>query len=79
MLTETDELARALGVARRTWPEERPAGLLRRLALVGAETLAGEREPEVARRRDAVRAHAGSLTGAYEPGYIERLRGDWAE
>lgn len=78
-LTETDELARALGIARRLWPDERPAGLLRRLALVGAETLTGEREPEVKRRLDAIERHAGALTGVYEPGYLQRLRRDWSE
>jgi len=78
-ITETEPIARALAVARRRWPDEEPASLLRRLTLAGAEAVAGAADAESDRRRTAIRRHAGALAGCYEPGYLERVRAEWPE
>ena len=38
-----------------------------------------ERGEAAARRREAIRRTSGALSGAYEPGYLDRLRQDWPE
>ena len=73
-VTDTGELSALLDAAQRRWPDvtDRKA-LLLRLAATGGEaisTLAAE-------RRAAVAATAGALSGAYEPGELQRLREDW--
>ena len=77
-ITETDELADTLDAAAARWPEIRSRReLLLRLVEQGREVLDRERGEAAARRRDSVRRTSGALTGAYEPGYLERLRDDW--
>jgi len=77
-ITETDELATTLDAAAARWPEIRSRReLLLRLVEQGREVLDREHGEATARRRDAVRRTSGALTGAYEPGYLERLRDDW--
>ncbi|MQA73710.1 MAG: hypothetical protein GEU88_05080 [Solirubrobacterales bacterium] len=78
-LTETESVAEALARARRRWPGERDSALLRRLALLGAERLAGDAEADAERRREAIRRYRGALAGAYGRGYLGRLRGEWPE
>ena len=77
-ITETDELAEALDLAATRWPE---AGsrreLLLRLVEQGRNAIERDRTEETERRRAAIRRTSGALTGAYEPGYLERLRDDW--
>ena len=51
--------------------------LLLRLLEQGRNAIEHERAEEIERRRAAIRRTSGALTGAYEPGYIERLRDDW--
>ncbi len=77
MVTETDELAAALDAAAARHPGLGRAQLLTRLALeghAGAQQVQGERRR---RRLDALRAHSGGMTGAYGPGYLDRLRQEW--
>ena len=77
-ITETDELADTLDAAAARWPEIRSRReLLLRLVEQGREALDRERGEATARRRDGVRRTSGALTGAYEAGYLERLRDDW--
>jgi hypothetical protein len=77
-ITETDDLAATLDAAAARWPEVRSRReLLLRLVEQGREVLDRERTEVIARRRDAVRRTSGALTGAYEPGYIQRLRDEW--
>jgi hypothetical protein len=78
MITETDEVAEALDVAAALWPNiASRRELLLRLVARGREAVERERAEEIARRRAAIRRTSGALTGAYEPGYLERLRDDW--
>jgi hypothetical protein len=78
MITETDEVAEALDVAAALWPNiASRRELLLRLVARGREAVERERADEIERRRAAIRRTSGALTGAYEPGYLERLRDDW--
>jgi hypothetical protein len=77
-ITETDELAATLDAAAARWPEVGSRReLLLRLVAQGREVLDRECGEAAAQRRDAVRRTSGALTGAYEPGYLDRLRDDW--
>jgi hypothetical protein len=77
-ITETDDVAAALDAAAARWPEVRSRReLLLRLVEQGREAIDRERDDATARRREAIRRTSGALTGAYERGYLERLRGDW--
>ena len=78
MITETDDLAEALNVAAARWPEiGSRRELLLRLVAQGRSAIERERVEETERRRAAIRRTSGALTGAYEPGYLDRLRDDW--
>lgn len=78
VLTENDELAEALDVAARRWPDETSrARLLQRLAQEGRRALAEQEEAALERRRDLIKSLSGSQTGVYGPGYLEELRADW--
>jgi hypothetical protein len=78
-ITETDDVAAALDVAAARWPEVRSRReLLLRLVEHGREVIDRDHDEATARRRDAIRRTSGALTGAYEPGYLERLRDDWS-
>jgi hypothetical protein len=79
VLTETDELAAALELAAKRWPQDAGSGskLLLRLVRAGEQALGQERAQARARRREAVRHTHGQFRGLYEPGYLERLRDEW--
>lgn len=77
-ITETDDVAAALDAAAARWPDVRSRReLLLRLVAQGRAVIDGAREEDATRRREAIRRTSGALTGAYEPGYLERLRDDW--
>ena len=77
-ITETDELAAALDAAAVRWPEVHSRReLLLRLVEEGREVIDRDRDEATARRQAAIRRTSGALTGAYEPGELERLRDDW--
>lgn len=77
IITETDQVARALDDAARRWPEESGsrARLLLRLVEEGHRALADV----TARRISAIQATAGALDGVYPVGYLDQLREDWPE
>lgn len=78
VVTETDEVARALDRAARRWPQESSrARLLVRLALHGDREVAAESESVLEQRLAAALRHHGALSDVYEPGYLEELRRDW--
>ena len=77
-ITETDDVAEALDAAAARWPDIRSRReLLLRLVEQGREVIDDDRRETTARRREAIRRTSGALTGVYERGYLERLRGDW--
>jgi hypothetical protein len=80
-LTESDDLSRALEDAAKRWPEDRDARgrLLVRLVHEGHRAIREENAQRAAARREALRSTSGALTGAYEPGYLERLRHEWPD
>jgi len=77
MLTEDEQLSRALAVAARQWPadRDRPTLLLKHLIETGQQALMQEQADELA----TLDRLAGSLTGAYEPGEVDHLRDEWPE
>lgn len=81
VITETDEIARALDEAARRWPEDsgNRARLLARLVREGYQVVIRQRERDVQNRRDAVARTSGALTGVYGKGYLDTLRQDWPE
>jgi hypothetical protein len=76
-ITETDAVARALDEADKRWPGENRSRLLLRLIAAGHGAIRESREQDARRRRAAVEATSGALTGVYEPDYLDRLRDDW--
>lgn len=79
LITETDQVAKALDEAAKRWPEDRNsrAKLLLHLVEQGHQALV----EEVDRRREAklaaIRRTSGALTGTYDAEYLEKLREDW--
>jgi hypothetical protein len=76
-ITETDEVAHALDVAARTWPEKSRAAQLVALAEEGARSLERAASASSDERRRLVERYAGGFS--FEPGYLEELRQDWPE
>lgn len=76
MLTESDDIARALNDAAIAWPELRSdrAALLRKLVEAGHATLNAS-----GGARDVVRGVAGAATGVYPRGARNDLLREWPE
>ncbi|GAA1851637.1 hypothetical protein ACFQZV_06325 [Microbacterium koreense] len=81
MVTETDDVARALDAAAREWPDlagDRPA-LLRHLIAHGHDRLTASAVEELVRKRAALTTLSGSMTGEYPTAYRDTLRREWPE
>jgi hypothetical protein len=80
-ITETEEIAAALKVARGAWPElaDKPGALLRRLILTGRNSLMHDIAPTEKARRQTIEATSGALAGVFGPRYLADLREDWPE
>lgn len=80
-ITETDEIAEALDDAARHWPTDHDARgrLLVQLVKEGHRVIVDQHSGGLARRRKAIQATSGALTGLYPEGYLDELRGDWPE
>lgn len=79
-ITETDDVARALGAAQQRWPEERkPQRLLLRLIAEGERTVRADAGQRAAVRADTIRRLSGAATNMYRPGYLDELHADWPE
>jgi hypothetical protein len=78
-ITETEDIARALDLAAKAWPDlaDKPGALLRRLILLGRNALAHERATADDARGQAIDATAGALPGVFGPEYLHELRDDW--
>lgn len=76
MLTETDDIARAVNDAALAWPELRGdrAALLRKLVEAGHASLAGRGGV-----REVVRGAAGAATGVYPRNARAELLAEWPE
>ncbi|MGH3940228.1 MAG: hypothetical protein ACRDTG_16670 [Pseudonocardiaceae bacterium] len=79
VITETEQVARALDDAARRWPTDshNRAKLLLRLVEEGHRVVVGQQERLVCDRRDAVARTSGAFTGSYGESYLTRLREDW--
>lgn len=79
LITETEQVARALDDAARRWPGESSnrAKLLLHLLLEGHSALAEQQKTAAAERRSAVASTRGGLTGLYGARYLPELREDW--
>lgn len=73
-ITDTGELSEQLDRAQRRWPTvDNRRDLLLRLIAAGRDAI----EREAADRARAIEETAGTLSGVYEAGELERLRDDW--
>ncbi|HEX2299336.1 MAG TPA: hypothetical protein VHH34_12630 [Pseudonocardiaceae bacterium] len=81
MITESEQVARALDDAAERWPAERDnrSTLLLRLLEEGHRAVLQQRTHDVAAQRDAVSRTSGILTGAFGDDYLAELREDWPE
>jgi hypothetical protein len=81
VVTETDQVAKALDDAAQRWPHDRGSRskLLVHLVEEGHRALLRESEERHAARRAAVERTSGAVTGTYGPGYLADLREDWHE
>jgi hypothetical protein len=79
LITETEQVAKALDDAARRWPEDRDrrAKLLLRLVAEGHQALLHEAADSRDARLAAIRRTSGALSGTYEAGYLTELREDW--
>ncbi|MDR0433113.1 MAG: hypothetical protein LBH48_07395 [Bifidobacteriaceae bacterium] len=74
-ISETPDVAGALDAAAAAWPGEPRSRLLRRLVLVGAETVRADPE----RRSQTVAKWAGFLPETYPEGAAAALKDEWPE
>ncbi len=79
VITETDQIARALEEAVKRWPDEghNRARLLVRLVEEGHRAVARQNEHTEASRRAAVTRTRGVATGSYGADYLRSLGDDW--
>lgn len=78
VITETDDIARALDDAARRWPEETSrARLLVRLLEEGHRAVSAAGTRHRADRLKAIAETSGALTGCYGNDYLTELRQDW--
>ena len=79
LITETDEVSRALVAAAKRWPDESGSRtkLLLRLLEEGHRTIDEQRQEAQNNRRSAIARTGGILTGAYGPNYLATLREEW--
>ena len=79
-VTETDEIAQALDLAARRWPQEpNRQRLLLRLIEEGERAVLAEEASRVAERRQRILHHSGAASGMYPAGYLDELRADWPD
>jgi hypothetical protein len=79
MITESEQVARALDDAAQRWPSDggNRSKLLLRLVEEGHRVVLDQRAREVDAQRYAVGRTSGALTGVYGGDYLTTLREDW--
>jgi len=79
LITETEQVARALDDAAQRWPGDsgNRAKLLLHLVEEGHRAVVGQQASQVRGRRNAVAETSGGLTGLYGAAYLNELREDW--
>jgi hypothetical protein len=79
MITESDQLAKALDHAAKVYPElvDERAELLRCLIERGIQSLEAEYDEAIEARKNAIRGVAGSLSGVWPENYLDELRSEW--
>ena len=79
MVTETDDVARALDDAAVRWPHAKTRSQLLHLLLAEGHAQVVEANAEARHARmKAITECAGALTGAYGADYLEQLREEWS-
>lgn len=76
-VTETPEVARALDLAAKRWPEEPRSKLLVRLVKVGGGSLEHDQRVSADAHRAAVTNSSGRYAEAFAADYLTELREDW--
>lgn len=81
VITETDEVARALDAAAERWPQDSDsrAKLVLHLLREGYRALDATTNQVTAERKETIRRTGGLLTGVYDRDYLEELRQGWPE
>ncbi len=78
-VTETPEVARALDVAARRWPNEPRSRLLLRLVAAGSNALEKGGTEEARLRVAAIEATSGKYAEMFSDSYLDEIREDWPE
>ncbi len=76
-VTETPEVARALELAAKRWPDEPRSKLLLRLVNVAGGLLEHEEHVDADAHRAAVTNSSGRYAEAFGADYLTELREDW--
>lgn len=81
MITETEELTRALDAAASLWPadKDKRAELLRHIIEQGVDVVESLADKKAEKRRAAIHAVSGSMTGIWPANWREQLREEWPE
>ena len=79
-ITHTPQVAHALQVARRRWPnEDRESALILHLLDEGAKSIEQSQASNDAQRVALIRRVAGKHADLFGEGYLEEIRQDWPE
>lgn len=78
-VTETPDVARALDLAARRWPNEPRSKLLLRLVQAGSDAIEEGHTEEARHRLAAIEATSGKYADAFSDTYLDELREDWPE
>lgn len=78
-VTETPDVARALDLAARRWPNETRSKLLIRLVQAGSSALTEGHTEKAQHRLAAIDATSGKYADVFTDDYLADLREDWPQ
>jgi hypothetical protein len=78
-VTETPDVAYALDLAARRWPNVPRSKLLLRLLRAGSAAIEAERNAATRSRLAAIDATSGKYADAFSDDFLAELRQDWPE